>query len=390
MLTRLQRLENEKLASGADWDAMTAEALSTQLGRVLREHLPQALEPPLNLLKLDNGISIRKKAIRLAVVHEDRAAVGPRTIRGDFRVGGGHWDELGRALAVALTPEVKVERADTATTVPNREVLPRHSGWRPKSAPLPKPHLRGEQRPAPRRRFGGEAVDHRHQIDAVPDGVDPTLAALCLEASERIGPGEMSPSRIRSTCSHRVLQSAICPWRVRCPRLRAPFEVHVGHEHEVLGFLQLWTTDPLTLVFQKEPRSEDRVRVWAIVLLAFADLTVWPEREVIAPRREPRWRRNSTGRIPRTRTRKLPSPRRQYQTGRRGLTWEVLRSHIVLGHRRWLPDGWEASREKVREAAALGIELESGQTWVTEHTRAGVGPTARTIAIGVARTSGIS
>jgi hypothetical protein len=117
-----------------------------------------------------------------------------------------------------------------------------------------------------------KSEDQRHRIDAVPDGVDPALVVLCLEASERIRTGR------NVAFSHPVdLQSEgfgvrFLPLEGRVPPLRVPFEVHVGREDEVLGYLRLWTGDPLNLVFQRQPGREDEVRVWAIVLLAFADL----------------------------------------------------------------------------------------------------------------------
>lgn len=63
--------------------------------------------------------------------------------------------------------------------------------------------------------------------------------------------------------------------------------------------------------------------------------------------------------------------RRGAETHSRGLTREALRPRLVIGHRRWLPEGWEASPGKIREAASEGISLEPGQTWMRGHTRSG-------------------
>jgi hypothetical protein len=55
-----------------------------------------------------------------------------------------------------------------------------------------------------------------------------------------------------------------------------PFEVTLAGV-STSGRVFLWTDDPLTLALD-EP-SPNIETVWAIVVLGFADLTVWPELE---------------------------------------------------------------------------------------------------------------
>ncbi|MGZ4337663.1 MAG: hypothetical protein ACXVRA_10145, partial [Gaiellaceae bacterium] len=51
------------------------------------------------------------------------------------------------------------------------------------------------------------------------------------------------------------------------------------------------------------------------------------------------------------------------------IDFRILRAHSVVAHRRTLSVGSYATPGKVREAAALGISLDPGQTWVTAHVR---------------------
>ena len=46
-----------------------------------------------------------------------------------------------------------------------------------------------------------------------------------------------------------------------------------------------------------------------------------------------------------------------------------LREHIVVGHRRILPEGYKPSPEAKKEAALQGILLADNETWVTKHKR---------------------
>jgi hypothetical protein len=51
------------------------------------------------------------------------------------------------------------------------------------------------------------------------------------------------------------------------------------------------------------------------------------------------------------------------------MTLRELREALVAGHKRQLPDGYQASPEKEAEAAALNIHLQPGETWVRPHSR---------------------
>jgi hypothetical protein len=157
------------------------------------------------------------------------------------------------------------------------------------------------------------------------------------------------------------------------PRLRVPFEVSLPRGRAGSGFIWLWTGDPLMLVFRQPPKRPDEGVVWAATLLAFADLTVWPDSEPAQRTQTPHQGRQRWT-PPTPRRRQLPQRRTISETTpwrSAGLNIEALRANMVVAHKRWLPDGREASAEKMREAAALGITLEPGQTWVTAHARGG-------------------
>ena len=51
------------------------------------------------------------------------------------------------------------------------------------------------------------------------------------------------------------------------------------------------------------------------------------------------------------------------------MTFEDLREALIAGHVRQLHPGWSASPEKEAEAAALGIRMQPGETWVRSHSR---------------------
>jgi hypothetical protein len=210
----------------------------------------------------------------------------------------------------------------------------------------------------------------RHRIEQPPDGLDPDLVDLVLEASHAIR------FERNAAFAHRVELRAASfsvrfdPIEGDAPRVRVPFAVQIRGGRSCSGFIWLWTSDPLTLVFIEPPDAPDEARVWALVLLAFADLTVWPEDAAALATAPPRRRRTPANARPRAQ-RRFPTARRTHlQSRHRGsLDLALLRAHMVVAHKRWLPDGWDASPEKVREAAALGIALEPGQTWVSSHTR---------------------
>jgi hypothetical protein len=213
--------------------------------------------------------------------------------------------------------------------------------------------------------------DARYLIEDVPADASEELAATCLAASAAIRL-DRNVAFSHSVCLQTTrLAVRFDPIKGTPPRLVVPFEVTVdGVSTE--GVIWLWTADPLTLALDHAAPSKEAA-VWASVLLGFADLTVWPELEgpqrTSAPKRTRQSRRLSSTE---PRERRLPRTKQRTQHMRaRGLSWEALRPHLVVGHRRWLPDGWDASPQKLREAAAQGISLEPGQTWVREHTRAG-------------------
>jgi hypothetical protein len=211
-------------------------------------------------------------------------------------------------------------------------------------------------------------------IASVPPGASQPLIEACLAASEsiRLERNAVLPRQVELRA--RSLALRFDPIQGNPPMLRVPFSLSFAGGSEIAGHLQLWTSDPLTLAFKQPPAPRDLVRAWAAVLLGFADLTVWPEQEFIRSSggsstrsKRPRARASSRSNSPQS----IPRRRRRYIGTRARIDLGTLRGYMVVGHRRWLPDGQSASAENTREAASLGIVLEAGQTWVRPHVRAG-------------------
>lgn len=368
---RLRRL----VAAKSDAERTVEKALETPLGKLLQAKLPHWTVDPYNVLLLENGsISIRKNAGRLGVLRPDHASFTGETIRGNFLSGDGPWSELDAALARAAAPRVRSETARTSSAQSSATVR-RSTGWRPKSAPLPQPHKApASPKPVISRRADHVAArgDTRRRIGAVPTGVDAELAELVVAASRAIRMERNAAFSHEVQLRAQTFSVRYQPVEGSPPRLSVRFEVRMGDHAPSSGAIWLWTGDPLALVFDIPPDPDDEPAVWAIALLAFHDLTVWPDEELSSSPHRPTAARDrrSVRAVSPQRERRLPRRRGVTSHTHRGrLDIAALRAHMVAGHKRWLPDGWEASSEKLREAATLGILLEPGQTWVTAHSR---------------------
>src|SRR5262249_41443913 len=114
------------------------------------------------------------------------------------------------------------------------------------------------------------------KIADIPTGVGGDLAELCLDASAAI--------RLERNVafSHAVSLRGpsfvvrFDPITGSPPRLTVPFEVTI-RGRSTAGVIWLWTGDPLTLALEGHTAPRDEAALWAIVLLGYADLTVWPE-----------------------------------------------------------------------------------------------------------------
>ena len=198
------------------------------------------------------------------------------------------------------------------------------------------------------------------------------LAALCLAASEDIRLRRSIAFSHPVTLTTGTLRLRFDPIEGPTHALRVPFRVRY-EDGDVVGWMRLWKGNPVPLAFERPPASGIELAVWASIILAFSDLTVWPEEVVSSgpsPRPMQRLAISSRGK-PATKKSLAPRQRRRYPEHQRGLTWGTLQAHFVVAHRRWLPEGYEASAEKIEEAARVGIRLAPGQTWVTGHVRGG-------------------
>jgi hypothetical protein len=390
LLARFRELANRPLPSPG---TSSRPALESPLGHSLLAHLPHWTQPPFNLLLLEHGaISIRKGPSRIGMLRRDRLTVGALSLAGDFLTAGAPWKEADEHLQEAMVKwaqDTTATREQTSSDVGDGEsVLNRTSGWRPKSAPLPPPQPRATERvPRVGRRVSdraGRHGDQRHRLDAAPPGLPGELVELVLAASKDIRLARNAAFSQSIELRSGDFSIRFAPLEGEAPRVRAPFEVQWHAGRRASGFIWLWTGDPLSLVFLQPPSEPDEGLVWAATLLAFADLTVWPEPEPAQQRRPTARRTQGRWWTPTPRKQQLPKRRTLPNHRRRresGLNIETLRAHMVAGHKRWLPDGFDASAEKIQEAARLGIRLEAGQTWVTAHSRGTVTGAQRMVTV---------
>lgn len=269
----------------------------------------------------------RGSAIGVATVRPSSAEVGGERISGDFLGEGAWWREVAEAI----------ERLS--------------AGGRPRGSGLT-----------------AELVD----AEILPL----TLREACLQASEDI--------RLHRTAAFGTSVN------VAIGSVKLTFDpvetVPAGHivrfrfedEHgETRGHLRLFGADPLPMAVESR-NLFDAARIYACVVLAFAALTVRPEFVNETPGRAARGtRRHGAVSPPADRVRLVQrsasvwSRRTQRVVG--GGVFEPLgatrTAHWVVGHVRVLSHGQHASEEAVAAAAAVGIRLRSGETWVRPHVR---------------------
>ena len=330
----------------------SAKALATPLGQAIHLHLPRLVESPFNLLGLPRGVSVRRAAVRVAVVRADRASVGDLTINGDFLTPGVHWRYLSSAIAdyiEGLVTEAKAPVEPAAVDETDAEASPHRpppTAWRPVSdarlADVPSNHSTQPQGVG----SGRARTDLRFFIDAPPADVPADLVGLCLSASRAIRVERNIAPALPVTLFAPGFEITFDPVERRMVSFTTGF---IGRQ-PIEGLIWLWTKDPLTLVFEEAPPAVLESRIWAIALLGFWALTVRPEVDGHA-----------------------------YGSRHGGIAWSDIQAHVVAGHRRRLPDYHEASAEKVHEAATLGIKLAPGHTWVTAHVRGAHGTLSRAV-----------
>ena len=301
-----------------------------------------------SLLPRENGVAIMRGDERLAVIYPAHASIaGRRLIYANFLTAGPHWGQVANALrqqahggpAGARDAEVKLAVG------------------------------RKHKRKAKAAREGAR----RRRIDQLPDDLAPELINACLNASRRI--------RLERQLDYGdapvVLQSdagvlTLLPITGTESRLLVPFRLSKGTE-TLHGELILGDRDPLPILIGQGVADKDAIMAWTCALLGFAAATcIELDPAGQAARRKPAGpRRRQRFPAPRSRPSAPALPRRRRWPSYLEPVGPTIRyiDSLVAGHRRRLPDGWEASDEARDRARRIGIVLNSHETWVQPHAR---------------------
>jgi hypothetical protein len=331
-------LEPEGLRTGGSLIALTT---SRHLSHVVAESTPSVLlassryyllprfeEPGPTLLASRHGVEIMASGARLGIISANQAEIGPASVHGDFFSPGKHWRE---SAALISTEMRRVERS------------------------------RAEQR-----RSSGQGARSRWKGDFAL--LAPDLRTAAIAASEDL--------RLRRTAAYpRAVSVASGRFELRFSPVElsggVPSTAFMYSERGIAIQGRLWlqaSSDPLPLTLAVRGQPLEEARLHALVLLAFCALSVMPDFGRPQTRRasRPRMQATSTTRG----SRRLPrSARRRSSTTQLEATGKTARAHWVVGHVRQLSEGREASPEAIELAAAVGIALQDGETWVQPHVR---------------------
>lgn len=211
---------------------------------------------------------------------------------------------------------------------------------------------------------------------AFPDGVSQQLVTLGTDASRRLRL-ERSLSfghvvHVRSTDGPEAVFSP-----VHLDRGRPEIDVMFRDGGSAMS-LRLRVTgrgDPLPVRAPVGRSAKAVARAWTFALVAFADLTTPPDLDHLRsthPSRPPSRHPGRSGVSSRaTAAERRPAAKRLAAPRTFQPIGETSRwiSSYVAGHRRVLPPGHQAGPEALAAAAAAGITLRPGETWVTPHVR---------------------
>ncbi len=324
-------------------DAFVAEHLAPELADAARLHLPSH-RLRLRLANEDGDvIALDPRGARIARITATRASVRDTSeIAGNFLAAGPHW----RALIEALEPLV-----DDAEPIAEAGL-----------------HLRFPERVEPQWRETAEAASRRlrlertlvyaHELRVDVHGFSLTFSPLTSP------PDPLDPP---STFKHRR-------HRLASP-LELPFTFTHGRDR-FAGALRIAAFDlPLPCVWDQATDLETFALAWSLALASYAELTCPPRRPAAPPQSKQRAASQAPGARPQDRR---PRSAARSQSGGsvtlpndfrpRGNTASYLASYVA-GHRRQLQPGHSHSPEAARNAAAVGITLRAGETWVQPHVR---------------------
>jgi hypothetical protein len=299
------------------------------------------------LVPRERGFEIMRGGVRLAIIQAARAQIPHgEGIRANFLIPGPHWHLLADVVSSAEGALVtEWEREDEP------EASADASGIEAKAPPTHTP---------------------ARQIDHLPEGLDPELLDVCLDASRRI--------RLERQVAYErpvVLESVIgeltlLPISTARSRLLMPFQLMTDTE-TLTGELVMADRDPLPLLITENVADENAIAAWTCALLGFADATcVEFAQTPPAGRRDPappRPRRLAS--VPRTDGSMQTLPREQRWPSHLEPVgqWIHYSGSFVAGHRRRLRAGQSASDKAHDRARQVGIILHPHETWVRAHAR---------------------
>jgi hypothetical protein len=277
-----------------------------------------------------------RRGITLATIAATRAAVpGSGLVEGNYLAPGPHWQHLNAVLGLSPSDEY--------------EIAGERLHWRfPGSADA---ELENAALEAIRRLRTERTRVFAHDVRVDVRGVSLTFKPLTVTSTEE------------------------APWAPTRPaHLELPFLFKRG-EDAFSGALRLQSLGELPACNWQQVSDAGTLAVaWSLALVTYAELTCLPVHVAERRARRRRGRRSARSRASTreaSRLRSLPrgSPqafppgfRPQGETARHQASW-------VAGHVRQLPLGQEHSPERAADAAAVGISLRPGETWVRPHTR---------------------
>ena len=308
-------------------DAFVAEHLSEELIENATFHLPRH-RFGFRLELVDGDVVVfDRRSRRIARIKATRATVGDApALEGNYLTAGSHWDAVRDALVAIADNGEPFADAGVHREFP-MDIDP---AWREAAEE------------ASRRLRRDRTLAFAHEIRVDVEGVTLTFAPLTAPPAA----------------------------------LEIPFRLDRGPDR-FTGAVRLTSDIPLPCAWHQGSDLATLALAWTLALTAYAELTCRPPQR--ANRRDPISARRPSSRSSSSRGRStgIPSPG-GVDSGRvsnlpsgfsaRGNTVRYLASYVA-GHRRRLQPGQHHGDEAARNAAAVGITLRGGETWVQPHVR---------------------